>query len=158
GQKLVDGRWLIFDEVLTDNTGVPRFGEVLAAHVRANYPDHDVGAVWGDPAGNQRSQTDERTALEILREVTSWRCKPAPSNDLTMRLEGVRGALNRMIDGKPGFVLSPRCAALRKGFSGGYHYKAIRSALGQQHHETPNKNQYSHPHDALQYLLLGGGE
>ncbi len=75
-----------------------------------------------------------------------------------MRFEGVRGALNRLIDGRPGLVLSPKCAALRKGFAGGYHYKIVRAATGQQFHEVPNKNAYSHPHDALQYLLLGGGE
>ncbi len=34
----------------------------------------------------------------------------------------------------------------------------MRSGDGTQTHETPNKNEYSHPHDALQYLLLGSGE
>ena len=158
GQRLADGRWLIVDELVTDNTGVKRFGELLVSYVRANYPSHDVAAVWGDPAGNQRAQTDERTAIEIMKEVTGWRCRAAPSNDLTMRLEAVRGALNRLIDGRPGIIVSPKCAMLRKGFSGGYHYKAIRVALGQQFHEEPNKNAYGHPHDSLQYLLLGGGE
>lgn len=158
GQRMVDGRWLILDEIVADNVGIGRFGETLSAYVRQHYPDHDIAAVWGDPAGNQRAQTDETTALEILAERTGWRCKPAPSNDITMRLECVKGALNRMVDGRPGFVLSPKCSALRKGFSGGYHYKSVRTAKGSQFHETPAKNQYSHPHDALQYLLLGGGE
>lgn len=158
GQKLADGRWLILDELIADNAGIIRFGELLAGYVRQHYPDHDVAAGWGDPAGNQRAQTDERTALGILKEVTGWRWRSAPANDLTMRLEAVKAALNRMVDGRPGFQLSPKCATLRKGFSGGYHYKAVRTARGNQYHETPAKNAFSHPHDALQYLLLGGGE
>ena len=67
-------------------------------------------------------------------------------------------ALNRLIDGSPGLQISPHCGMLRKGFTGGYHFKSARSGNGATYSETPNKNQYSHPHDALQYLLLGGGE
>lgn len=158
GQKLPDGRWWILDELVAENTGILRFGETLAAYLRRHYPEHQVGIGFGDPAGNQRAQTDERTALDIIRQTTGWRWVPAPTNDATMRLEVVSAALNRMIDGKPGFVLSPRCAMLRKGFAGGYHFRPVRSGSGTTYHETPAKNAYSHPHDALQYLLLGGGE
>jgi hypothetical protein len=158
GQKLPDGRWWILDELVAENSGILRFGETLAAYLRRQYPEHQVGVGFGDPAGNQRAQTDERTALDIIRQTTGWRWIPAPSNDATMRLEVVSAALNRMIDGKPGFVLSPRCAMLRKGFAGGYHFRPVRSGSGTTYHEAPSKNAYSHPHDALQYLLLGGGE
>ena len=122
------------------------------------WTNENASAVWGDPAGNQRSHSDERTALEIMNEHTNWNCKPAPTNDITMRREVVVNALNRMIDGYPGIVMSPQAATIRKGFAGGYHYKFIRSANGTQTFETPAKNRYSHVHDALQYLLLGGGE
>jgi hypothetical protein len=158
GQKLPDGRWWILDELVAENTGILRFGETLAAYLRRHYPEHVVGIGFGDPAGNQRAQTDERTALDIIRQTTGWRWVPAPTNDATMRLEVVSAALNRLIDGKPGFVLSPKCAMLRKGFAGGYHFRPVRSGSGTTYHETPAKNAYSHPHDALQYLLLGGGE
>jgi hypothetical protein len=75
-----------------------------------------------------------------------------------MRLEVVRNALNRAVDGEAGLLLSPKCKVLRKGFISGYHYKLLRTGDGSQTHSEPNKNEYSHPHDALQYLLLGGGE
>lgn len=158
GQKLADGRWLILDEFLSDSCGVIRFAELLATYVQKHYPDHDIVGAWGDPAGSQRAQTDEKTALDIMRQYTGWKWRPAPSNDITMRKEVVIATLNRLVDGNPGLLLSPQCATLRKGFSGGYHYKLIKSGNGTQTHETPSKNQYSHPHDALQYLLLGGGE
>lgn len=159
GQRLADGRWHIVDEFVTENTGVIRFSEALTAYTRSRYPLNEVAAVWGDPAGNVRSQNDERTAIEIMREHTGWRVRPAPSNEWTMRREVVVSALNRMVDGRPGFLLSPRCRVLRKGFSGGYHYRPIRASVtGRSYDDKPVKNEFSHPHDALQYLLLGGGE
>jgi hypothetical protein len=42
--------------------------------------------------------------------------------------------------------------------NGGYCYRAVRTAKGDTFHEMPAKNQWSHPADALGYLLLGGGE
>lgn len=158
GQKLVDGRWLILDEVTAEDCGIIRFAEVLGSYISLQYPDHEVEMGWGDPAGSQRAQTDERTALDLLRENTGWKWVSAPSNDNTMRREVVVSALNRLVDGNPGILISPHCGMLRKGFTGGYHFKSVRSGNGATYSETPAKNQYSHPHDALQYLLLGGGE
>ena len=158
GQRLADGRWLIIDEFVTEDCGIIRFAELLAAHVALHYSDFDVGIGFGDPAGAQRGQADLKTALELMNLNTSWKWKPAPSNELSMRLEVVKAALNRMVDGSPGILISPKCKSIRKGFSGGYHYKLIKAGDGTQSYETPNKNQYSHPHDSLQYMLLGGGE
>lgn len=158
-QKLVDGRWLILDEFLADSCGNVRFAELLLKYIATNYPGHTRHIqAWGDPAGSTRSQSDEKTAFEIMKAHTDWKWKPAPTNDPAMRLEVVIGTLNRMIDGHPGILISPKAKVLRKGFSSGYHYKYVKSGDGKQSHETPNKNQYSHVHDALQYLLLGGGE
>lgn len=158
-QKMPDGRWLVIDELVTDNTGVKRFAELLVTYISTKYPEHVVLGAWGDPSGNQRASTDEETALEVMNHVTNWKWRPAPGdNTLTQRLESVRGALNRVVDGNPGILISPKCQMLRKGFVSGYHYKLAKSGNGAVIHETPNKNEYSHAHDALQYLLMGGGE
>lgn len=158
-QKLANGRWLIIDEVVTDNCGIQRFAELLTSYIATNYPDFTVDVGFGDPAGNVRGSNDEKTAFEIMNANTPWKWRPAPGdNSLTMRLEVVISALNRLVDGFPGLSLSPKCSTLRKGFAGGYHYKLLRAGDGSQTHETPNKNSFSHAHDALQYLLLGGGE
>lgn len=158
GQRLADGRWMILDEVTMDGYGIQRFADHLRSYVARRYPGFQVADCWGDPAGNQRAQTDERTPLDIMAVHTKWRWNPAPTNDLTMRIEVVMSALGRMIDGSPGFLLSPKCERLRKGFAGGYHYRTIKRGFSEITQEIPNKNEYSHVHDALQYLLLGGGE
>jgi hypothetical protein len=124
--------------------------------VATHYRDFEIGGAWGDPSGTAGEEGD--TYFDILRKNNDWKWYPAPTNDPEIRQEGVKLALNRMVDGKPGFQLSPACKMLRKGFASGYHFKFVRSSNGTQTHETPAKNAYSHPHDALQYLMLGGGE
>src|SRR4051812_27103138 len=67
-------------------------------------------------------------------------------------------ALRRLVDLKPGRMISPACKVLRKGFAGGYHFKRVKVTGDERYHDTPNKNEFSHVHDALQYALSGGGE
>jgi hypothetical protein len=70
----------------------------------------------------------------------------------------VAGALSRLIDGKPGLIVSPACKVLRKGFAGGYRFKRLKVVGDDRYHDASDKNAYSHVHDALQYRLSGGGE
>ena len=159
-QQWPDGRIHILDEFVTESSGIVRFAAALTAHMRQHYPGFDVVAAVGDPSGNARGH-DERTVFEIMNANSPWRWRPATTNDPDLRIESVTAALNRMVDGKPGFVLSPSCPTLRKGFSGGYHYRRVHSgAAGPSFHEAPAKNHYSHIHDSLQYALLamGGAE
>lgn len=157
GQLLPNGQWRIIDEFTTDNCGITRFSENLAKYVKSTYPNHMVAHAWCDPAALARDG-DERVGLDVFREKTGWKTKPAPTNELAMRIEVVIAALNRMVEGGPGIIISSKCKMLRKGFSSGYHYKSVRTGNGTQFHDTPAKNEYSDPHDGLQYLLLGGGE
>ena len=76
---------------------------------------------------------------------------------LGLRTEAVESMLNKMADGKPCFLLDNRCLNLKKGFNGGYHYRRMQTS-GERFDEKPNKNRYSHVHDALQYMLMGAGE
>jgi hypothetical protein len=158
GQRLADGRWLLLDELVTDDCGTIRFADLLAAHIARNYPGFDVSAGWVDPAALVRSQNDEKTPLDILKQHTKWKWYPAPSNDFDIRREVVVNTLNRLVDGNAGVLLSSTCPTLIKGCVSGYHFKFVRSSNGAQIHETPVKNKYSHVCEAKQYLLLGGGE
>lgn len=104
---------------------------------------------------------DERTVFENMSAHRPWGWRPDSTNDPDLRTESVTAALNRMVDGKPGFVLSQNCATLRKGFSGGYHYKRVHAGtVVPSFHEAPAKDHYSHIHDTLQHAMLamGGAE
>jgi hypothetical protein len=59
-----------------------------------------------------------------------------------------------MIEGKPALELSPDCKVLRKGFNGGYRYRRIQNVGDEKYHNIPEKNRFSHIHDALQYAAL----
>lgn len=159
-QVFADGTWRVVDELCTADMGVIRFSELLTKRLAENFPEHSKANihVWCDPAGNTRSQNDEKTAMQIMREHTGLKMRPAPSNEFTMRREAVGQALSRLVDGKPGLMLSPQCTMLRKGFAGGYCYRRLKVAGDERYKDKPDKGRYSHPHDALQYLLLGGGE
>jgi hypothetical protein len=42
---------------------------------------------------------------------------------------------------------------LRKGFMGRYQYRRVKiSGASERYHDEPDKNEFSHPHDALQYV------
>jgi hypothetical protein len=155
GQKLPDGRWILLHELVCFDIGTVKFGELLKHEIIKHCSQNDL-KIFGDPAGDFRAQTDETTPFQILRQQ-GIQAFPAPSNDVGLRIESVEVSLNRMVDGKPGFLMNRSCNQLRKGFLGGYHYRRIQTA-GERYDDKPNKNKYSHVHDALQYLMLGAGE
>lgn len=141
------GRWIIIDEIVSDDMGVERFSEDVLAHSSQHYPGREFIDI-GDPAGMQRAQTDEKTCFQIL---ASKGIEIEPGlQDLTIRLESVRKPLNTLRSGKPQFLIHPRCKILRKAFMGGYHFRRIQTS-GEKFTDKPEKNQFSHPMDALQY-------
>ncbi len=159
GQHLSNGRWLILRELVTYDMGTARFADAIKSEIARVFPSFkpELFRFYGDPAGDQRAQTDEVTPFQILRThgITAY---PTNTNDPVVRTESVEQMLNRMIDGLPGFLLDPSCKTLRQGFRSGYHYKRMQVSGEARYDDKPLKNKFSHPHDALQYLALGGGE
>jgi hypothetical protein len=62
-----------------------------------------------------------------------------------------------MVEGQSGMLIDYRCRTIIKGFEGGYQYRRVQVS-GERYSDKPEKNMYSHIHDALQYLMLGAGE
>ena len=150
----VRGRWLVIDELVAEDMGILRFADLMKQKMAEYLPRNWI--IFGDPAGDHRAQTDESTPFQILRgkNITA---RPAPSNDVALRIESVNATLQRMIDGDSGILIDQKCINLIRGFDGGYHYRRMQVS-GERYDEKPNKNRFSHIHDALQYLLLGAGE
>ena len=63
-----------------------------------------------------------------------------------------------MIDGAPGLIIDPACRMLRKAMAGAYCYRRLQVSGREQFRDMPDKGQYSHVAESLQYLLLGAGE
>jgi len=143
----------VLEELVSENMGIERFlDDMLLPLLATKYRDGMLTCV-GDPAGQQRSQTDERTCYEIIRKK-GLQITAAASNDLAARLGAVEGLLRRLTDGKATFQVSPLCKRLIKGFNGGYCYRRINSGSGDKYTDKPDKNEYSHVHDALQYVCM----
>jgi hypothetical protein len=62
------------------------------------------------------------------------------------------------MDGKPRFIILPKCKMTRKGLQGGFCYRRVQMSGDPRYHDEPDKNDYSHPVEALEYGLQGEGE
>lgn len=161
GQQDSTGHWRILKEIIADGIGAKRFGELVARVLNTDFKGFKIRSCTCDPAGMSKSAGDEneRSWRDIVANTTRLYIRPAPTNAITPRLDCVKMVLNRMIDGTPGFILNPDCRVLRKGFNSGYRFKKVADSNTKVLiSDSPDKNEYSHPHDALQYLLLGAGE
>jgi hypothetical protein len=126
-----------------DNTAADEFGDAVIAYTRQFFPGADVD--WfGDPAGAKRSETDAKTVFGILAEKGIY-VSPGEIT-LTSRLDSVKKRL-RM---RGGILISPSCVRLVTGFSGSYCYKRVGNT--DYYGDKPEKNKWSHIHDALQYI------
>jgi hypothetical protein len=157
GQITPKGQLLILEEYVAEDMGIRQFAsEIVKPALMTKYANPRRYISRGDPAGINRSQTDERTCYQELLEV-GLASEPAETNDFIPRRESVAFFLNRLSGGEPGFLLSPSCRQLRKGFIGGYRYERLKVA-GERYRDRPVKDRFSHPHDALQYLCLAARE
>lgn len=151
------GQFRVLEELLVDPTG-PSMGirsftrEVVRPALAARYPGMRVVAT-GDPAGVARDGSD-LSCFDIMDEEGVF-AEAASTNDLTPRLDAVEVHMKTMVDGEPGFLLSPNCEWLRRGFLGGYKFARINIAGDERYKEAPAKNKFSHIQDALQYASLG---
>ncbi len=156
-----DGRWVIFDELVADDVGIESFAEAVLLQQAQRYADFKVED-YGDPAGQSRSpltaDKDEKTCFDILRGK-GIQIQPSEQNP-TIRWESIKKPLNTLSRGKPQLQLHSRCKMLRRGFQGRYQFKRLQiSGTAERYQERADKNEYSHPHDALQYVgvkVFGG--
>ena len=147
GQKW-RGRWLILRELISTNMGMTRFAPRMGEFIRQHFPENEI-VVVGDPAGDQRVQTNEETVFQILR-AAGFQPRAASTNDPELRIAAVTRALTTMADAVPAYLISPCCQKLITTKEGGYHYKEGR--------DRPEKNAYSHVSDAEQYMMDGTGD
>lgn len=146
------GQVRIFDEVVATDMGTLSFCGVLKPRLQSMWDKFPIGAIKGDPAGDSRAQTDETTPFQVLRSQ-GIEATPASTNDPSLRIDAVSQALKRMIDGEPGLLIHPRCKVLRKALAGRYAYRRLNVSGEEKFRDVPDKNEYSHISDALQYAF-----
>ena len=143
GQLLV-----LWPEIQSVDCGILAHGRVVRSESGTYFPGYSFQD-YGDPAGNTRSQNDEKTANDLLRSEYGITVLPGPVAD-TARWEAVRKLLTTTTpDGQPMLLIDPRCTFIIGAFTGGYHRR--QTATGQLL-DDPDKNEYSHIMDAIGYV------
>lgn len=162
GQLDMRGRLITLASLATTDMGALRFiRERLKPMLATQFPGIPQ-IVIGDPAGQQRAQSDERSVFDIFRNE-GFRIIPARSNLIATRLSAVDNFLTRQIDGGPAVLLDPvHCKELISALRGKYHYEISKKG---DVSPSPKKDMASNIADAFQYLclhadhgLVGGGK
>jgi len=152
GQLDHKGRLLILEEVIAEDTGLEQ--HINMALRPALSQQRFLGkpiALVGDPSGISKSSIYEETTFDVLKRM-GMHAFPAPTNDIDPRLRAVEAFLLGQRDGGPAFIIDrDKCPVLVRALGGGYRYARTRTGLRKL---LPDKNEYSHVMDALQYLCL----
>jgi hypothetical protein len=150
-------RLIVLKEFTEFNMGIERFSENVLLACAQLYPLwSDKKRDWIDfidPAGFARSETDEKSCAQILTSkgitchtgAITW----------TTRREAVEFFMTRRNSDGPCLEVSlPSCPMLVRGFKGGYQYPEESENKG-ANELKPEKNEFSHVHDALQMVASG---
>jgi hypothetical protein len=171
GQQTERGQLRIIAELVSEDMGVRQFArDIVKPFLQRNCYGIEIAFSYIDPAGRGRGEAEAKSAMGILNDEyvednedgdiiqplsMGFETEPAPTNDPTKRIDAVNSYIIKLVDGEPGYQLSRSCAMLRKGKIGGYQYKRVQVSGDERFKDKPDKNKYSHPADAEQYLALG---
>jgi hypothetical protein len=143
GQVLV-----LYPELQSWESGILSHGRVAQSESATYFPGYRF-MDWGDPAGNQRAQTDEKTCVQVLREEFGINVNSGPVAAAQRDLP-IRKALTTITqDGQPMLLIDPRCTWLIAALTGGYQRKEVAGRVTDELAD----NEYTHIVDALGYVV-----
>lgn len=160
GQMDLDGRLTVLDELIQENMGAERIiSDRIKPLLRAKYSDLEF-IVAPDPAADSRSNNDEKTIVDTLRDKKKGGFTvrfPDLNNRLPGRLEAIEHFTTRLTRTGPALQIDPRCKQVIRALQGGWRYELDRKGKVA---DEPEKNSHSHRGDAFSYLCryfqLGG--
>jgi hypothetical protein len=151
GQMDHRGRVLVVGELTSTNMGIEKFLTTkLKPYLFEKFPGHRT-IVAPDPAGWSKTQVGEISPVDAVKAAGFKVVRPA-TNNVEPRIRAVEALLTKQIDGKAAFLVDPSCDMLVKGFKYGYRWRLDKK--GNLVDVTPEKNEFSHVHDALQYFAM----
>lgn len=150
GQMDHRGRLLILEEVWANDIGLEKhLKEYLRPTLSKERYTGKAVAIVGDPSGTARSTLYEETSFDLLKRC-GFKAFPAPTNDIDPRIRAVEAWFLESREGGPAIIIDrKRCPTLIRALNGGYRFAKQRSGILKP---TPDKNEFSHGVDALQYL------
>ena len=153
------GEMIVFDELATEDCSIQKFVEdYLKPHISNKYDKFSYELIIDPTAMATRSQNDAKAGEYYIKEG-GLPYKAGVTNNWTKRKEAVVYFLRKL----GGFKVGPNCPMIRKGFISEYKFEKKRTAISAGNSnplfkEKPEKNIFSHIHDALQYAALEHSE
>ena len=150
GQQDHHGKLLVLGECVQAGYGALRLAqEVIKPYLAIRFPGARV-VLAPDPAAGNRSQTDEKTVVDILKAF--WPYSIESNNRLPLRLDAIEYYATKLVDGGPALLIDPlHCPTLIRALKGGWRWE-INTKKNTLKNDEPEDNQYTHPGDAFGYL------
>lgn len=148
-QRLWDGTIVTFDEITTEDCTIEEFIDDYLYPALAKHKCINNYKIILDPAATHRTNLRGESPYQFFRNK-GLKVSTAKTQDPIRRIN----AVSRQLREKGKFKLSTECKALRKGFISDYRYANSNIIDGIVKEPRPEKNLYSHVHDALQYAML----
>lgn len=146
------GRLLVLEEIIAEDIGLELQlrQAIKPALLKPEYFSRPI-IVVGDPSGTSKSTLYEESSFDMVKRE-GFNAYPAPTNDIDRRVAAVDSWLLMQRDGGPGMLIDEdKCPTIVRAMGGGYRYARMKNG---QRKPTPDKNEYSHVMDALQYACL----
>jgi len=139
--------YYVLDEYCAINMSAAKFAPNLLVYLAKHYKGFSfIG--WGDPAGANKGEQVENSAIEILN-LNGIPCMPCDTQDPLQRRAAVAQPLTQVgMGGKPRLMV----------LAGKFCYRRLQVAGDEKFMDVPDKNAWSHPVEALEYGLMGEGE
>lgn len=147
------GRLVVHEEVEGTDTGLEHHvsRSLRPTLLQEKYLGMKMAMV-GDPAGIAKNNITEENCFDTLKRL-GMSAYPAPTNLIDPRLRAVEQFLLRQVAGGPALMINRgKCPRLVRAMAGGYRY--TRKKVDGQRKPKPDKNEFSHVADTLQYVCL----
>ena len=152
--QFYNGGLKILEELVIKDLGlVQQMDDFVIPLVNTKYSNISSRIAIADPAGKARDPIDGIPQYTLLTTRWGMPCKLAITNSPSARIDAMKNLLRR----EGGVEISSNIVMVRKGFSGKYKFKEVRGSVGateMRYRDEPDKNEFSHPMDALCYVAL----
>lgn len=130
--------------------GIERFAPAVLLLSNEMFPGASF-IDYADPAGWSKAETDEKSCVDIMHGVGIHPRKGPVT--FTIRKRAMVERLGMQMGGRAALLVSNECTMMTEGFEGAYRYEQVGETG--RYKDTVEKNAWSHPMDALSYVVGG---
>jgi len=156
GQVTPEGRLLFLDLVVVDNGDIRSLIEGKVIPLINSPRWRNKVKMWRDGGDRTMQQPDQSnrqmSAAKVVEMLLNTHFEPAPR--LWMHLkEGMKNALNSMVNGQPVVLISRHLQMLHRALSGAWHYKTdvTGNVIARGRYVVPVKNEISRVGECFAY-------